>query len=255
MNLEDYYLGNMTKNEETIEQAKENNSLVYWKCKHEHLFQTYVIFAENIIENDLCPCCMKSKGENQDMATTDCTEPDSLYTLDYEMFEGELNKMVVQSDSNFINEVRYDSQNGIDWNINGKLKCIAPVKMMKKMTEQNQSKLKEIFETQKKYEKLFEVIQCESCGMYLPHYSWDKNINNEKCTFCNKYIHNPFSLGRWLQKHLKIKRWLQKNCEDSEFKKICELNKNDTNTKILIEIPYGIKTTTAFEITHGLKIE
>lgn len=237
--LDEHYIGSMKYD-------------VYWKCGHGHYFKAHEMNIEHILENELCPCCLKLKGKNPYLRVVDCSGLNSLFNLDYELFDGQLDKWFVQSDDNYINGLSYKATKKVDWNIEGNMISMSPAEIVKEYTKRNQYKLKEIYDGQvKKKGDLFEVVQCEACGKYMPHYKLDNNIENEKCMFCDEFIHNPFSFGRWLDKNASIKEELHKTLDEKDLKKIRGLNKNDTDTQIIIPRQLGIIRTTAFDITHN----
>lgn len=249
IDIRDYYLG-LQDEIIDIEKADAEDKLVEWKCKHGHKFMTTVSLAASVIKNELCPCCRERNGLELDVAAVDCTEPYSLYVLDREIFEGELEKKFVSSGNNCFNTTKYNSINGVDWNIGGKLINMSPASMIKRIVEEKQYILREKYEVAKKYENNFEIMKCEACGKYIPHFKWDRISKNEKCPQCNEFIHNPFTFGRWLNERPKIKKRLHELLSKSEFNRIYNLNRNDTDTRIIIPAEIGIINTTAFDITH-----
>ena len=250
MNILDYYIGARDKLI-SIEKAEAEDMLVEWKCKQGHIFETTANLVESVINNGYCPCCRKLEGLEEDAVARDCTEPDSLFSMDCELFDGQISKRYIHSGNNYINTIKYNSLNGMDWNIGGKIINMSPASMVKRISQDNQVKLRDIYDKQQKYGRLFEIIRCESCSMFQPRYKADRKLKSERCLLCGELLHNPFSFGRWLDDHRKIKSKLHELVSEKEFKRLIILNRNDTNTQIILQTELGIRKTTIFDITHG----
>ena len=250
--LKDNYIGTMIKDKEiSLEDAYKYDKWVYFKCKQGHLFETWPKLAINIFKMELCPCCLKMKNESQDYSADSYENPKSLFQLDMEIFNWEISKRFIQTKDNYINQINYNSTKRILWNINGKAKTYSVKDMVKKLTEENQQRLKEIYEQPWKIGNKFKVIKCEACGKYEIKF-YNMNIDNIKCDFCNEFVHNPFSFGRWLSQHKKVEEKLDMYLSWEQLNKLKGLHKDDENTNVVLAYGLNVKNTNVYCITHDL---
>jgi ABC-type uncharacterized transport system substrate-binding protein len=228
--------------------------MLAWKCNHGHAYLAVPVLASVLIENNSCPCCVKLglAEEVVNFGIDEFASKKSMYNMDYALFDGEINKMFIQTDENYINRFSYWSRKGVMWNINGKEVKMCPRRMTALMTEKYQDKLKRAYELNDKAYKMFDVKKCEACGRYIPHYIDDYNYEKLKCPVCKEYIIHPYSLGRWLDNNIDIKEILQAELDDDEYKKIRGLDRNDEYTTITLTNLYRVINTNAFSITHGI---
>lgn len=250
--LSDIYVGTMIKDKEiSFADAEKYDIRTYWKCKHGHLYETIPKFAQNIYEMGLCPCCLKLKNEPQDLAAWNYDNPKSLFQLDIEIFGGAIGKRFIQTKDNYINQLNYNSTKRIMWNIDGKGRVYSVKDMVHKITEENQQRLREIYEQPQKIENRFKVIRCEACGKYDIKFS-ASDLDKIKCGFCNEYVHNPFSFGRWLSQHKKIEEKLEDYFTWEQLNKLKGLNKDDESTNVVFTYGFNVRNTTIYCITHNL---
>lgn len=254
MDLEKYYLGTYYKGNITFEQAKNVNIIAKFRCKRGHVFMSHVDHAEEDIENNMCHCCRLYIGDSEEMGTigNDDTYTNSLFQLDYEIFDGLIDKMISPDTECFINHESYRSHRGMGFVINGKYKKISPYQIVKKKTEENQKLLAEKYKNQDKMRQYFLVVKCEACGKYMVRYRDHIDLKNMKCDFCKEFVHQPFSFGRWLKNHISESLILQEIHSEKEFKRICGLHKDDSLTPILVSTSFGARSVTPLEITHGI---
>lgn len=244
-----YYIGH--NNKITMEQAAKYDVITNWSCDKGHEFWSTAQFVEDVIDKDLCPCCMKLREEPIDGLALDRTQPNSLFNLDYELFGKELSTKFIYTDT-CINTISFKSTKGLSWNIDGKVKVISPNKMVYKMMEKKQADLKKRYELGAEDSHHFEVIKCEACGKYLVHYRDYKIREKEKCPFCKEFILHPFSFGRWLDKHKDIDQKLIYSLSEAEYKMIRGYHKDDEVHEIVIPNDYRIDKTNIFCITHDI---
>lgn len=254
MDLEKYYIGTYYKGNITLEQARNVKILAKFRCKRGHVFISGVDRAEEDIENNMCHCCRLYMGDAEEMGTkfNDDTDTKSLFQLDYEIFDGLIDKMISPETDCYINHESYRSRRGMGFVINGKYKKISPYQMVKKMTEQNQNLLAEKYRTQDKIMQYFIVVKCEACGKYMVRYREHIDLKNMKCDFCKEFVHQPFSFGRWLETHVSERDILQEVYDEKEYKRICGLHKDDSLTPILVSTGTSARSVTPLEITRGI---
>lgn len=254
MDLEKYYLGTFYKGNITMEQAKIVKIVAKFRCKRGHVFVSSVDFAEEAIENNMCHCCRLGIGDAEEMGTkfNNDTYTNSLFQLDYEIFDGLIDKMISPDTECFINHESYRSHRGMGFIINGKQRKISPYQMVKKVTEKNQNLLREKYESQDKMRQFFQVVKCEACGKYMVRYIDHIDLENMKCDFCKEFVHQPFSFGRWLKNHISIRDRLQEIYDEKEYKRICSLHKDDSLTPVLVSTGTSARSVTPLEITHGI---
>lgn len=247
------YIGTMDPDTElSLEQAAKYRVITKWSCNKGHIFEAFPDFAYDIINGGYCPCCQREQGGIYDFCPTEYKKENSLFELDQELFGGQIERYFVQTENNYINNIEYNSTKGVCFNIAGKARVISPKKFVEKITEANQERLRFAFENGIAPEKFFEVIRCEACGKYMVHYRYGKKNKNSKCPYCDNFIYKPFSLGRWLVKHPKIRKQLQELVSEQDYKRLQGLNKDDEYNEIILMNIYGIRTVNAFMITHGL---
>lgn len=254
MDLEKYYLGTDYKGNITLEQARNVKIAAKFRCKRGHVFMAHPEFAEELIENDMCNCCRIYMGDAEELGTkfNDDTYPHSLFQLDYEIFDGLIDKMISPETEYFINHESYRSRRGMGFIINGKQKKVSPYQMVKKVTEENQNLLAGKYRTQDKKRQFFLIVKCEACGKYMIRYREHIDLENMKCDFCKEFVHQPFSFGRWLKEHFSERMILEDVYSEEEFKRICSLHKDDSLTPILVSNKIGARSVTPLEITHGI---
>lgn len=254
MDLEKYYLGTYYKGNITMEQARNVKIAAKFRCKRGHLFISTVDRAEYDIENNMCHCCRLYMGDAEEIGTkfNDDTDTKSLFQLDYEIFDGLIDKMISPETDYYINHESYRSRRRMGFVINGKYKKISPYQMVKKMTEQNQNLLAEKYRNQDKIMQYFIVVKCEACGKYMVRYREHIDLKNMKCDFCKEFVHQPFSFGRWLESHVSERDILQEVYDEKEYKRICGLHKDDSLTPILVSTGTSARSVTPLEITRGI---
>lgn len=254
MDLEKYYLGSCCKSTITMEQAENIKIAARFRCKRGHVFISFVDWAEEDIENNMCHCCRLYMGDAEEMGTkfNDDTNPNSLFQLDYEIFDGLIDKLISPDTECYINHESYRSRRGIGFVINDKHKKISPYMMVKRVTEENQSMLAEKYKSQDKIRQYFLVVKCEACGKYMVCYREHIDLKNMKCDFCKEFVHQPFSFGRWLESHVSERDILQEIYDEKEYKRICGLHKDDSLTPILVSTGTSARSVTPLEITRGI---
>lgn len=254
MDLEKYYLGTVYGNDITMEQARNIGIVAKFRCKRGHVFLSHVEQAEENIKNDMCHCCRLHIGDAEEVGTigNEDTYPTSLFQLDYEVFDGLIDKMISPDTEHFINHESYRSHRGIGFIINGKPRKMSPYTMVKKITEEHQDILYEKYQKQDKFRNLFIIVKCEACGKFMIRYKEHIDLEKMKCDFCKEFVHQPFSFGRWLKNHISIKLRMEDILSEEEFKRVCGLHKDDSINQILVETGSNPKCVTPLEITHGI---
>ena len=77
-------------------------------------------------------------------------------------------------------------------------------------------------------------------------------LDKIKCGLCKEYVHNPFTLGRWLSKHKDIEEKLEEYLSWEQLNKAKGLHKDDETTDIVLTYTFNVRNTNAYCITHGL---
>jgi hypothetical protein len=238
--------------ERRLSNAIKYNDAIHCVCDKGHFFTTHANDLGTVLRYNLCPACLTRQNRVRNPIASDQTSRDSLFMLDCDIFGGLIEQSFERVESNYINTTRYNADSNFIWKIDNSQVIMKPLDFIDKLVKENQPLLNKRYNSKEPY-RSFGLIKCGACG-FIDYYDLNDDkvdINNKHCKNCDQFMINPYSLGRWLDKHPDIKESLIKFMLDGDYDKIKVYAKDDTINSILIGNNYGYKVITPFDITHN----